>query len=74
MQIIRKLVEVWPGKRFGVYRFLPLFFVLGAGLEFTMINWWVDSKRSISAHCKIFLGELVKQTSTTHLRDDRLRT
>jgi len=31
-----------PGKKtFGLYRFLPLFFVLGAALEFSMINWQV---------------------------------
>ncbi|EDW49339.1 small integral membrane protein 4 [Drosophila sechellia] len=39
---VRRLLDSWPGKkRFGVYRFLPLFFLLGAGLEFSMINWTV---------------------------------
>lgn len=39
-QTVRRLLDKWPGKkRLGVYRFLPLFFVLGAGLEFSMINW-----------------------------------
>ncbi|KAL9885510.1 small integral membrane protein 4 isoform X1 [Glossina fuscipes] len=34
--------DYWPGKkRFGLYRFLPLFFCLGAALEFSMINWTV---------------------------------
>lgn len=32
----------WPGKKyFGIYRFLPLFLILGASLEFSMINWRV---------------------------------
>ncbi|KAK6177297.1 hypothetical protein SNE40_015424 [Patella caerulea] len=35
------IVEKWPGKAFGVYRFLPGFFVLGAALEFSMVNWRV---------------------------------
>ena len=36
----RRFLEAWPGKRtFGIYRFLPFFFVLGAALEFSMINW-----------------------------------
>lgn len=35
------LFDLWPGKRFGNFRFLPLFFVFGAGLEFFMINWHV---------------------------------
>ncbi|XP_066140058.1 small integral membrane protein 4 [Euwallacea fornicatus] len=37
---IRRFLDRWPGKEtLGVYRFLPLFFVLGAALEFSMINW-----------------------------------
>ncbi|KAG5669989.1 hypothetical protein PVAND_000277 [Polypedilum vanderplanki] len=43
MKIISKFIEIYPGKRFGVYRFLPLFFVLGAALEFSMINWRVGT-------------------------------
>ncbi|XP_064538863.1 small integral membrane protein 4 [Drosophila montana] len=39
---VRRLLDSWPGKRrFGIYRFLPLFFVLGAALEFSMIKWTV---------------------------------
>ncbi|XP_046401678.1 small integral membrane protein 4 [Ischnura elegans] len=37
---LQRLLDKWPGKKyFGIYRFLPLFFVLGAALEFSMINW-----------------------------------
>jgi len=39
---VGSLIESVPGKKtFGIYRFLPFFFLLGAGLEFTMINWTV---------------------------------
>ncbi|KAK4877290.1 hypothetical protein RN001_009796 [Aquatica leii] len=39
---LRNLLKKWPGEKyFGVYRFLPLFFILGAALEFSMINWKV---------------------------------
>lgn len=39
---LQKLLDKWPGKKyFGIYRFLPIFFVLGAALEFSMINWHV---------------------------------
>ncbi|KAJ9582989.1 hypothetical protein L9F63_022674 [Diploptera punctata] len=39
---LRSLLDKWPGKKyFGIYRFLPAFFVLGAALEFSMINWHV---------------------------------
>jgi len=34
------ILDTIPGKeRFGSYRLLPLFFCLGAGLEFAMIKW-----------------------------------
>nr|BAN21319.1 unkown protein [Riptortus pedestris] len=39
-ELLRNLLDKWPGKQwFGIYRFMPLFFLLGAGLEYTMINW-----------------------------------
>jgi hypothetical protein len=38
-----RLIEILkktPGKdRFGDYRFLPYFFLLGASIEYLMINW-----------------------------------
>ena len=40
--VLQRFIDSWPGKKtFGVYRFLPLFFVLGAALEFSMIKWTV---------------------------------
>ena len=40
--VIGQIIRSWPGKeRFGNYRFLPIFFVLGAALEFSMINWHI---------------------------------
>lgn len=39
---LTRLLDGVPGKkRLGLYRFLPFFFVLGAALEFSMINWTV---------------------------------
>jgi len=41
---VTKILDLVPGKaRFGVYRFLPFFFLLGASLEFSMINWTVGT-------------------------------
>ncbi|CAB0000040.1 unnamed protein product [Nesidiocoris tenuis] len=38
--LLVRLLNKWPGKKhLGIYRFMPLFFALGAGLEYTMINW-----------------------------------
>lgn len=35
---LAKIIKKLPGKKFGNYRFLPVFFLFGAALEFTMIN------------------------------------
>uniref|UniRef100_A0A8C8RM11 Small integral membrane protein 4 n=1 Tax=Pelusios castaneus TaxID=367368 RepID=A0A8C8RM11_9SAUR len=36
---MRSLLQMVPGKqRFGVYRFLPFFFLLGGAMEWFMIN------------------------------------
>lgn len=48
---VTKLIKAIPGeKTLGVYRFLPLFFLLGAALEFSMINWTVGETN----FCKFF--------------------
>jgi hypothetical protein len=40
--LVVRILNLWPGKSsLGMYRFLPLFFLLGAALEFSMINWRV---------------------------------
>lgn len=40
--LLVKVLDSFPGKKtFGLYRFLPFFFALGAALEFSMINWTV---------------------------------
>jgi len=37
-----KVLDAVPGKStLGLYRFLPFYFLLGAALEFSMINWTV---------------------------------
>jgi hypothetical protein len=39
---IVSLLKKVPGeKQFGLYRFLPFFFLFGASLEYLMINWKV---------------------------------
>lgn len=39
---LASFLNKWPGKAyFGIYRFLPIFFILGATLEYSMINWRV---------------------------------
>ena len=39
---LTRVLDKVPGKKtFGLYRFLPAWFLLGAALEFSMINWTV---------------------------------
>ncbi len=50
---IRKFLEKIPGeKRFGLYRLLPFFFLLGGSLEYLMINWKVGPNQV--NFCKYF--------------------
>jgi len=42
--LLAKILRAIPGRKtFGLYRFLPIFFVYGALMEFTMIKWRVGN-------------------------------
>lgn len=41
---VARILHNWPGKKFGLYRYLPVFVLLGAALEFTMIKWDVNGQ------------------------------
>ncbi|CAB0033171.1 unnamed protein product [Trichogramma brassicae] len=44
-----RLLRAWPGRQtLGPYRFLPVFFVAGAALEYLMIHW----KRRVEEICQ----------------------
>ena len=51
--ILNYLKKVPGEKTFGVYRFLPFFFVLGAGLEYLMIHLKVGPNQV--NFCKYFI-------------------
>lgn len=58
---LRKLVQKWPGKKtFGPYRFLPLFFIGGALLEFSMINWQVGQVNFYKVYKRRIVQEMVE--------------
>lgn len=39
-KLTRKIIKRWPGfKTFGIFSFLPVFFIGGAAIEFAMIKW-----------------------------------
>jgi len=51
--VLSKFFDAIPGKKnFGIYRFLPFFFALGATLEFSMINWTVGETNFYSVFKK----------------------
>lgn len=57
-----RVIEAVPGKRFfGLYRFLPFFFALGAALEFSMINWTVGETNFYSVYKKRQAIDYVEQ-------------
>lgn len=82
---LKKLLDKWPGKKtLGIYRFLPMFFVLGAALEFSMINWTVGETNFCefpvhpcrTTHLLIthtFLDRTFKKRQAEQLADEILR-
>ncbi|XP_039304294.1 small integral membrane protein 4 [Solenopsis invicta] len=58
---LKRLINKLPGKRFGEYRLLPLFFVLGAVLEFSMINWQVGEVNFYKTYKHRKVEELVEE-------------
>ncbi|XP_044736277.1 small integral membrane protein 4 [Chrysoperla carnea] len=59
---LKYYLDKWPGKRtLGIYRFLPLFFVLGAALEFSMINWHVGETNFYRTFKKRQVKEIIEE-------------
>lgn len=59
---IKKILRKWPGRKtFGIYRFLPLFFLCGATIEFSMINWQVGEVNFYKTYKKRKIQELVEE-------------
>lgn len=77
---LTKLLKSIPGeKTFGIYRFLPAFFVLGAALEFSMINWTVGETNFCKSFPKTLSGDILFADSEillpqiAHSNDVKLR-
>ncbi|CAB3385942.1 small integral membrane protein 4 [Cloeon dipterum] len=59
---LQKWLDKWPGKKtIGIYRFLPLFFGLGAALEFSMINWTVGETNFYRTYKRRQVQELAEE-------------
>lgn len=58
---VRKILHSIPGERYlKEYRFLPLFFVAGAGLEFVMIKLHVGEVNFYKTYKKRLVENLVQ--------------
>uniref|UniRef100_A0A0K8TQB2 Small integral membrane protein 4 n=1 Tax=Tabanus bromius TaxID=304241 RepID=A0A0K8TQB2_TABBR len=65
---LSRFLDSWPGKkRFGMYRFLPFFFVLGAALEFSMINWTVGETNFYKTFKKRQAKNIVEEKLHDHI-------
>lgn len=66
-QTLKQLLDLWPGKKtFGIYRFLPLFFGLGATLEFSMIHWRVGDTNFYNTFKKRQAKDIVEEKLRLH--------
>lgn len=58
---VRRFADKVPGKFLGEFRFLPIFFVAGAGLEFAMIKWHVGEVNFYKTYKKNRVREAVAE-------------
>ncbi|XP_076394916.1 ubiquinol-cytochrome c reductase complex assembly factor 5-like [Megachile rotundata] len=58
---IKRLYLNMPGKALGDFRLLPVFFILGALLEFTMIHWKVGEVNFYNTYKKRRIEEAVEK-------------
>ncbi|KAG8194885.1 hypothetical protein JTE90_029176 [Oedothorax gibbosus] len=59
---IANLIHKFPGEKwFGFYRFLPIFFLSGAGLELTMIKWEFNGVNFYKTYKRRQAEEIVAQ-------------
>jgi hypothetical protein len=64
--LVKRVVRNWPLRRqLGFYSFFPVFFLLGATLEFSMINWTVGQTNFYRVY---------KRRQLQNFRDEQLRT
>jgi len=69
LPLITRFMQAVPGERvFGLYRFLPFFFVFGAALEFSMIKWTVGDTNFYSTFKKRQLQNLKEAQEQTKFK------
>ncbi|XP_051173036.1 small integral membrane protein 4 [Leptopilina boulardi] len=59
---IARFIQKVPGEKYlAEYRFIPLFFILGAVLEYSMINWHVGETNFYRTFKKRRVQEIVDE-------------
>lgn len=71
IQLITRILSAVPGRRtFGIYRFMPFYFLLGAALEWSMINWRPNGHNFYDTYKrKNIEKEALRQIELEDLRD-----
>jgi len=68
---LTRVLDSVPGKQtFGIYRFLPFFFVFGGALEFSMINWTVGETNFYKTYKKRQLQNLQELQESVKTREE----
>jgi len=77
--LLTRIFDSVPGKKtFGIYRFLPFFFVFGGLLEFSMINWTVGETNFYRTFKKRQLQNITEAVETAEIvnkiAEDQVKT
>jgi len=68
---LTRVLDSVPGRQtFGIYRFLPFFFVFGGALEFSMINWTVGETNFYKTYKKRQLQNLQELQESVKTREE----
>jgi len=68
-KFISKLVNSIPGKRtLGLYRFIPVFFLVGGCIEYCMIHWHVGEVNFY----KVYLRKEARKIAMRELDEDSI--
>lgn len=65
---LRRFLKAWPGEKYlAEYRFLPIFFVSGAALEYFMINWHVGQTNFYRTYKRRQVEEIIQNREKSEL-------
>lgn len=70
---LRRLLKAFPGEKyFAEYRFLPIFFLSGAILEYVMIHWTVGETNFYRTYKKRQVEQIIEHKEKASLLESGL--